>query len=283
MIFLVLFLILSSAGLLSGQDLEAMDLGDREDNSIKGWAPMMVGFGILLVFGLAIPWAVYSAMRQRYDAVMVVFGSIMLCAISFSLFFGDISRGGIFSHDAAETAPWYTYDWAVYGSDQSSLAHYPSQTVSYEIVRGWALAGAVLFYRFIDWGFASLIIPLIAFGGVLYAVRQSQQQRSIRPIAVHGVMILILFPLLVLPVVHLQNATDDNPVYKMVSQQAADNSDAPSDAPRVSPLVAVSFTCSPTSSSASAARSPSAPRNRTRSSSRPAPTPSWRMVISTAT
>lgn len=225
-----------------------MNLGDAETadfrgetTGIKKWAPTLVGLSILLVFGISIPWAVWNAMRQRYDAVFVVLGSIMIVAVTFTLFFGDVTSGGLFSHNAGTSAPWHTTAWTVYGESAASAAHYPSQTVSYEVVRGWALAGALLFFRFIDWGFTSLIIPLIGFGGVLYAVRLSQRERSVRPIAVHGMLLLILFPLLVLPVVRLETPADGNPVYMMIADQVDANTGAPPDEPRVTPLVAGAF------------------------------------------
>ena len=136
------------------------------------------------------------------------------------------------------------YTWQVYGADPSSNANFPGQTVSYSIEQGWALAGATFFFRLLDVGFSTFLIPIILFSGVLYAVWIAKRMQSVRPILVHGLAILLLFPLFLWPSVIYQTPTTSNVIYQLFTAPWTRNpspDDPPADAPRVSPFLAAAF------------------------------------------
>lgn len=203
----------------------------------------VTGVLLLIVLGILILWAVASAMRQDYTPAIVVFAGIFLLSMSGMIFFGGLSGGGFFGldRDAARTAAAVdNYDWVVYGENDTSPAHYASQAVSYDVQKGWALAGASFFFRLIDFGFSSLLIPTILFGGSLFIVFMSQYFRHWRPLLVHLAFLMLLGYLLLWPSVQLEAPDAENPVARIMLTSFEDE-DGLIDAPRVTPIQALTF------------------------------------------
>lgn len=175
----------------------------------------------LIVWGLLFLAMIYRAWRhQDYD------GAIILGAL---VFIGVLVRAALFN-DPGSTQGWFTaeettrdaaqvtdYAFPVYGSDPATEVHFSGETASYEMIRGWSMAGATLFFRILDWGFTSYFIQAIIFFGFLMKVWEARQQRSLEPVVLHGVWIFIGGWLLLWPSVEIRNDFADNPVIQVAS------------------------------------------------------------------
>lgn len=235
-------LLVAALGLLSANAFGAVadiDLtaATEAPDSMRDLAYMLIyGISMCVVLGLTV-WAIFKAREGNYKPIGILYFSIFLISISLTLYF----RGnGVWSYNFINNFA-STYSWQVYGQNQASLTNFPSQQFGYEHERGWALAGAVWYYRAMKFGYESLLIPMFLFASVLWAVWKAKENESFRPLISHMLVMIVVFPLIMLPTIKLEAPGDNNIMFAWIAGTANQDTDQVRDEPVISPFMAATF------------------------------------------
>ncbi|MDA3961213.1 MAG: hypothetical protein PF961_10520 [Planctomycetota bacterium] len=202
---------------------KTFDLGAEATVGLTWLAGWIIGFGVLIVFGLMILWAVRAAMREDYTPSYILFGAILLVFMAWSIASGAGS-GITLGKDGANQGQLVTdYPWQVFGGDPASPSYKPSAAPAHMVQVGWAIMGATFSYNILNYGFVSGIIPIVVFIGALMAVRAAQRSHSVAPIIMHLIVMFVGGYFLLWPSVSIVPPINQNAVLQEIRESPGDD------------------------------------------------------------
>lgn len=243
---LMLFFVAFAGSEAFGVSVNDIIIEDTAPTYLQNFITIVLYLCLPILFAVLCAWSVWHAKDNNLQPAMITFGGMVLVVIGLLVFFGEGPGGEAYAGYATAREGFSTaYDWHTYGDTLGTPTHFASQAQAYEMQRGWALAGAVYWFRLIDVAFSFYIIPLVGIVGCLAAVYASRERGSPRPLITHLLAMMIAVPMFVLPTVELQSPITSNAMYRLILQTTAPTDDwdleVPDDQPRVSPFIAVSF------------------------------------------